>query len=95
MEAQYQLVDVETKKAINVGKEFEIIDLMRFDFDNPEPISWDEAAILFGDPFSVPVLGILGTSPIAAARKSLAREGEITGTGRKQPMGIIHYGGNR
>jgi hypothetical protein len=38
MKVQYQLVDVETKKAIPIGDEIEIVDFMG-DFDNPEPMS--------------------------------------------------------
>lgn len=72
MKVQYQLVDVETKKAIPVGEVFEIIDDAGHGFDNTPPMSWKEAAILFGDPLAIPTKGVIyGVSPIAAARKSL------------------------
>ena len=72
MKVQYQLVDVETKKAIPIGNVFQIVDFMKSDFDKEGAMSWDEAAILFGDPFATPPAGIIyGTSPIEAARKAI------------------------
>ena len=69
MKVQYQLVDVETKKAIKIGDEFKIV---MADFGKEERMSWTVAAMLFGDPFAEPPAGIIyGTSPIEAARKNM------------------------
>ena len=72
MRVQYQLVDVETRKAIPVGEVFELVDCMKTYFGKGEPMSWLENIILCGDPLSIknPV-GILGTSPVEAARKAI------------------------
>lgn len=53
MKVQWQLVDIETKKTISVGEEFELIDFMKRYFDEGKPISWDEAVIFYGDPLSL------------------------------------------
>jgi hypothetical protein len=76
VKVQYQLVDIETKKAIPIGDEFAIIDFMKTDFGKGESMTWDEAAILFGDPFAVPPIGvIIGASPSEAAREAIGVKG--------------------
>ncbi|MEN6507403.1 MAG: hypothetical protein ABFD63_01210 [Smithella sp.] len=75
MKVQYQLVDVETKKAILVGDEFQVVDYINRFFRHEAHLCWREAAILFGDPLAqINPVGILGESPIAAARKTILKE---------------------
>jgi len=72
MKVQYQLVDVETKKSIPIDEVFEIVDFKDFRFGRKDAMSWLEAKILFGDPMSIKnPTGVLGKSPIAAAREAL------------------------
>ena len=49
MIAQWQIIDVETKKAITVGESFELVDFCKKDFDKEATVSYSEARILFGD----------------------------------------------
>jgi hypothetical protein len=71
MKVQYQLVDVETKKAIKIGEEFELVGTECL-FDKGEWMPWFIAVKFFGDPMAItnPV-SILGISPIEAARNAL------------------------
>ena len=72
MRVQYQLVDVETKMAIRIGDEFNIADFMKSDFGKEGVMSWDEAAILFGDPLTEPPAGtIYYMPPIKVTRKAI------------------------
>lgn len=72
MKVQWRLVDVKTNRVIPVGEEFELVDGMETYFSTAEPMAWLEAVLLTGDPLSIRnPMGILGTSPIEAARKAL------------------------
>jgi len=74
MKVQYQLVDVETKKSILVGDEFEVVDYINEFFDKKAHLCWGECAILFGDPLAqINPAGILGESPTTAARKAIKK----------------------
>lgn len=65
MKVQYQLVDIETGKAIPIDEVFEIVDYMKPNFDKGDTISWHVAAVLFGDPFAIKPQGVIvGESPI-------------------------------
>lgn len=73
MKVQYQLVDVETKKAIPIGDEFVVVDYINEFFDKNAHLCWGEAAVLFGDPLSQQInpVGILGVSPVRAAMDAI------------------------
>lgn len=72
MKVQYQLVDVGTKRVIAVGDEFELVDFAKTYFDQGEPWSWGEAAVICGDPLSIEhPMGILDISPIKTQRKAV------------------------
>ncbi len=73
MKAQWQIIDVETKKVIPVGRKIELVDFCKHDFDEGRPMSWLEATMLFGDPSStvIPRGIIRGLSPIKSAMKSI------------------------
>ena len=63
MKAQWQIIDLETGKAISVGEEFELVDFMKRYFDNEEAMSMEEAGLLFGDPTAIKnPIGILNAS---------------------------------
>lgn len=59
MKAQWQLMDVETKKCITIGKELELVDYIKFLFDGNNSICWEDAMILFGDPADKTPMGVL------------------------------------
>ena len=65
MKAQWQIVDVETGKAIKIDGEFELVDFCKNLFDENEAMSYSEARRFFGDIDSIRnTIGILGRSPI-------------------------------
>jgi hypothetical protein len=49
MKAQWQIVDVETGKAIKVEGEIELVDFCKEYFDNEILMSYLEARLIFGD----------------------------------------------
>lgn len=54
MKAQWQLVDIETHKAVIVGEDLDLIDSFREDyFTGGIRISWVESNMMFGDPISI------------------------------------------
>lgn len=59
MKVQWQLVDMETGKAVKVGDEFELIDYMKKDFDEELSMDWIEACLFYGNPLSPQPKGIL------------------------------------
>jgi hypothetical protein len=64
MKVQWQLVDIETGKAVSVGEKFELIDFMKSYFYRKINMDWSEACTLFGDPMSIKnPIGILNCEP--------------------------------
>ena len=53
MKVQWQIVDLETKKAISVGEKFELVGFMKRYFNNEDAMSMEEACLLFGDPTAI------------------------------------------
>ena len=50
MNVQWQVIDLDTKKAISVGERFELVEFCKEYFDGATEMSFQEAFILFGDP---------------------------------------------
>lgn len=54
MKVQWQLVDIETHKAVIVGEDFEVIDSMRETyFTGSTRIDWCESNMMFGNPTAI------------------------------------------
>jgi len=60
MKAQWQIVDLDTGRAIVIGSEIELVDFCKTYFEEGEAMSYEEARALFGDIDTIPnPIGIL------------------------------------
>lgn len=59
MYAQWQLIDVETKKSVIVDEPIELVDHCKSYFDNRTLMTWEEAMILFGNSCDRTPIGVL------------------------------------
>ena len=70
MKAQWQLVDIETGRAIKVEDEFELTDFCKSYFNDQFIMSYEEASFIFGE---------IDTHPTHLPNKPLLRIDEVAG----------------